>query len=95
MTNGGDRSSNLLFQVMLGIIIVLITLLGGITLFLNNQLWNKLDRVTMLIVRESDNLRKEIGRVDARVDKTCDSLADVSRKTAVLEFNGTTNGVKK
>jgi len=88
-----DAGRDKWFTAMLAIIIVLLGGLGTLTIVLNSQTWDKLNRMTALFLHERDMMNDNIS-------KLCDKVGTVSeRVTRVEATNGNgaanSNGVKK
>jgi hypothetical protein len=52
----------------MAITVALLTALGGMTLFLNNQTWTKLDRITALFLHERDLMNTQIRTIDEKAN---------------------------
>ena len=81
------------FTFMLALIVILLGGLGTMELYLNNQLWNKLDRVTFLITREADTLHKRADYNQNRLDKVNETEAKIIERLSAVESTvGNDNG---
>ena len=65
------------FTFMLALIIVMLGGIGAMQMYMNSQLWDKLDRVTKLMLSERDALKKQIDDEACRINGMAERVAGI------------------